>query len=356
MDIERKIELVKRRPTCEVLTENELRELFEKNEHPKHYIGFEISGKVHLGIGLCTALKMADFIEAGIKPTIFLADYHAWLNGKMGGDLGLIQKVANGYFKGAFLSLGLDEQKVDYVLGSEVYDRDYLKEVLDISRNVTIKRMMRCTTIMGRKEEDAMYSSSILYPAMQAADIHMLDIDIAHAGIDQRRVHVLSREISEKMGWKKAVAVHSHLLMGLQGPRKMGFEEREDVDVEISSKMSKSKPETCIFIHDSEDEIRGKIGKAYCPEKTVENNPLIELCEHIIMRDDRTPLRVERENKYGGDVVFESVGGLKEEFKNGKLHPADLKKAVSSALSAMLLPSRKYFEEHKELLDWKEPA
>ena len=74
MDIETKIELVKRKPTEEIVTEADLRRLFENYAHPRHYIGFEISGMVHLGTGLCTAIKLRDFMQAGIKPTIFLAD------------------------------------------------------------------------------------------------------------------------------------------------------------------------------------------------------------------------------------------------------------------------------------------
>ena len=49
VDIERKIELVKRKPLEEVVTEEDLRSSFENYKHPKHYIGLEISGKVHLG-------------------------------------------------------------------------------------------------------------------------------------------------------------------------------------------------------------------------------------------------------------------------------------------------------------------
>ena len=213
MDIERKIELVKRKPTEEVITEEGLREMFENYAHPKHYIGFEISGKVHLGTGLCTALKLKDFIEAGIKPTVFLADYHSWINGKLGGDLEQIRKIGIGYFKHAFVSLGLPEDKVDYVLASDIYDESYWPEVLRITKDTTIKRMLRCITIMGRKESEGTKSSAILYPAMQAADIFKLDVQIAHAGMDQRKVHMLAWEIARKQG-KKFVSVHGHLLPG----------------------------------------------------------------------------------------------------------------------------------------------
>ncbi|VVB58670.1 Tyrosine--tRNA ligase [Candidatus Anstonella stagnisolia] len=349
MDIEKKMELVMRPPIAEVLTRDEMKAVFENYAHPKHYIGFEISGKVHLGSGLVTALKLKDFMEAGIKPTIFLADYHAWINGKLGGDLEKIQKVATGYFKSAFVSLGLGEDKVNYVLASKMYDADYWKDVLDVCKSTTMARMLRCTTIMGRTEKDSLDSASIIYPAMQAADIFALDVQFMHAGMDQRKVHVLAREIADKFKRKKAVALHHRLLMGLSGPSKMGFEQNEKDDIEISSKMSKSKPETCIYVHDSEAEIKSKIAKAYCPEKTVENNPIIEMCEMLIMRDAK-PLQISRPAKFGGDVEFASATELKEVYTEGKLHPMDLKNAAAAEMAALLKPSRDYFEKHKELL------
>ena len=155
MDIEAKIELVARQPIVEVVTRDELKSLFETNSHPRHYIGFEISGKVHLGSGLLTSLLLKDFMAAGIRPTIFLADYHAWINGKMGCNLEKIQQVARGYFKSAFISLGLAEGKVDYVLASEAYGKDYWREVLRITKDTTMQRMLRCTTIIGRTQKDA---------------------------------------------------------------------------------------------------------------------------------------------------------------------------------------------------------
>ena len=347
MDVERKIELVRRRPAAEVITEEELRALFETNAHPKHYIGFEISGMVHLGTGLVSALKINDLIEAGVRPTIFLADYHAWLNGKLGGDLEKIQKVAKGYFKHAFISLGLDEARVGYILASESYDDDYWKNVLGVAKDTTLKRMLRCTTIMGRKESEANDAASILYPAMQTADIFKLDVDIAHAGMDQRKVHVLAREMADKWKRKKPIALHARLLMGLQGPQKMGMDESAKADVEISSKMSKSKPESCIYIHDSEEEIKKKIGKAHCPPKVVEENPIVEICEYILMRDENARMKIEREKKYGGDVEF-NLSELKMEYASGSLHPMDLKNAVARELAKVLTPSREYFAKHSE--------
>lgn len=350
MDIEGKIALVKRKPVCEIVTDSELRALFEGNPHPRHYIGFEISGRVHLGSGLLTSLILKDLMAAGVKPTIFLADYHAWINGKLGGDLEKIQAVATGYFKSAFVSLGLPEDKVNYVLASETYGKGYWKEVLRISKDTTMQRMLRCTTIMGRAQKDSLDCASVVYPAMQAADIFMLDVDIAHAGMDQRKVHMLAREIAEKHGRKKPVAMHHRLLMGLQGPQKMGLDENAADDLEISSKMSKSKPDSCIFIHDSEQEIARKLRGAYCPEKAEEGNPVLEMCGHFILRGEKSVLKVERPQKFGGDVEFSSYEELRGAYTAGKLHPMDLKSAVASSLAKMLEPSRKYFEKRPELL------
>lgn len=344
MDLEGKVELVKRAPAVELVTEGELRNLFEAKAHPRHYIGFEISGYVHLGTGLLTAIKVKDLMEAGVKPCIFLADYHTWINGKLGGDLELIRKIAAGYFKHAFVALGLPEDRVEYVLASELYDDEYWKMVLDISRNTTMNRMLRCVTIMGRKETETLSSAAVLYPSMQAADIFKLEVDIAHGGMDQRKIHMLAREIAPKLGREKPVALHTGLLAGLQSCLRMNPTEEEVID----AKMSKSIPDSAIFIHESEEDIRRKIGKAQCAPKVVEGNPIVQYAEMLVLRD--RALRIERPAKFGGDLEVADVAQLRKEFGDGKLHPMDLKNAVARELCAMLKPAREYFGKHSEYL------
>lgn len=345
MDTEKKVELVMRPPTQEVVTEEALRELFETNPHPNHYIGFEISGFAHIGTSLCTALKVKDLLEAGCRPTIWLADYHTWINGKLGGDLEKIQSVAEGYFKHCFVALGLDESRVSYKLASRTYSPDFWKMVLDISRNTTLKRMLRCITIMGRKETESTSSASVLYPAMQAADIFLLDAQIAHAGMDQRKVHMLAREVAPKLKREKPVALHGRLLPSLQGVERMNPTEEQVID----AKMSKSKPDSAIFVHEPEKEILRKINKAFCPEKVAEGNPLIEYAENLVLRE--RPLKVERPEKFGGDVEFATSKELRDAYTSGKLHPADLKGAVGKELAEMLKPVRDYFEAHPKYVE-----
>jgi len=343
MDIQEKIQLVKRPPTQEVVSEEKLKEIFENYKNPRIYDGFEISGMVHLGTGLCTTLKFRDFIKAGIKPTILLADYHSWINEKLGGDLDKIRKVGTGYFKHAFISLGLGEDKVKYILASDIYDSDYWADVLKIAKDTTIKRMLRCVTIMGRKETEVTKAAAMVYPAMQVADVFELEVQIAFSGMDQRKAYMLALENAKKRKYD-FVSVHGRLLAGLQGVQRMNPTE-EQVE---EAKMSKSKPSSAIFIHDSEDEIKSKIKKAYCPEKIIEGNPLIEYAEYLVLRDKK--LKVERPEKFGGDVEFETPEDLKKTYTEGKLHPMDLKNAVTRELIEILKPSREYFAKHKEYL------
>ena len=355
MDTDRRIALVMKRPTEEVVTVERLREMFETKKEIRHYIGYEISGFLHLG-GLAAALKIHDFIEAGIRPMIWLADYHSVINKKLGGDVELIRKVANGYFKHAFISMGLDESKVDYVMASDVYNQDYWGTVLKVGNEATLSRVKRAMTIMGRKESDESPASFIVYPLMQAADIFHLDIDIMHAGMDQRKVHMLAIDVAEKLGRQKPVAVHMHLLPSLKSDGRMNpGEQRTDknelmAEIAESNKMSKSKPDTAIFVNDSEDEIMRKMKAAVCQQKETDGNPVFEILKYIILRDDSAIMKIERPAKYGGDVQG-TLPEIEKMYKEGALFPLDLKEAVARELTGMLKPSREYFAKHPDFID-----
>ncbi len=273
MDITEKVELIKKPPTAEVVTEEELLDLFKINSNPKCYIGLEVSGFLHLGSLITTGYKINDFIKAGVHCTVFLADWHTLINDKLGGDWEKIAKVSK-YYKDAFKMFC---PGVHIKTGSELYseekNKDYWKDLVRFTKHMSLARTMRTLTIMGRSEkEEKVDLAKLLYPPMQAVDIHYLDLDIVHAGMDQRKIHMLVREIFPKMGkdWKVPVAVHQKLLPGLSQPS-------SSTDSKIPSKMSKSDPNSTIFIHDSDDEIKSKINKAWCEEGNIENNPLLEI-------------------------------------------------------------------------------
>jgi tyrosyl-tRNA synthetase len=147
------------------------------------------------------------------------------------------------------------------------------------------------------------------------------------------------------MGWKKPVAVHHHLLMGLAEP--VTLPTKDKLEQVIASKMSKSKPWTAIFIHDTEEQIRAKLRKAWCPERQTEMNPVLEIAKYIIFHE-RDSFTVERPSKYGGKITFEDYAELEKAYKAGQLHPQDLKDAVAKELAKILEPIRRYFETDRE--------
>jgi tyrosyl-tRNA synthetase len=348
MDIETRIDLIKKLPTEEVLVEEELRQLLETNEHPQHYQGFEISGMLHLGNLIVSGFKINDFIKAGIKCQAYLADWHSFINNKFEGDWDKIL-IAAKYYEEAF-KFFCPEVKI--VVGSDLYHNndEYWKSIMRFSKHMTLARTLRCMTIMGRSENEKLDLSQYFYPPMQAVDIKEIGADMPHGGMDQRKAHALAREIFPKMGWKKPVAIHHHLLMGIAEPVKL--ETKDKLEQVIASKMSKSKPWTAIFIHDTEEQIKEKLRKAWCPERQTEMNPVLEIVKYLIFHENKT-FEIERDSKFGGPVEFNTYEDLEDSYKNGKIHPQDLKQNVAREISKIIEPLRKHFEKptNKKLLD-----
>jgi len=348
MDIEEKMNLITRPPTEEIVTMNELRSLLENGEHLTHYIGFEISGPMHIGTLFISGFKINDFIKAGVDCKVFLADWHSYINNKFGGDWDKI-KIASKYYEEAFKFFC---PGVKIVHGSELYsgNDEYWKDLVKFSKHITLARNTRCLTIMGRSKKDKLDFAQYLYPPMQAIDIKAMNIDIAHAGMDQRKVHMLVREVFPKLGWKVPVAIHHSLLPGLSEPFRLGLDENSKLDMIFSSKMSKSKPFTCIFIHDDTDEIEKKIQKAWCPEGITDYNPVLEMTKQIIFHEFNT-LEIDRPAKFGGKISFENFYELEKAYKERKLHPADLKAGVAKAIDKIIAPIRSHFKGKPELLE-----
>ena len=190
---------------------------------------------------------------------------------------------------------------------------------------------------MGRSEDEAdADSSKLIYPSMQAADIFHMDLDLAIGGMDQRHAHMLARDVAGKLGYKKPVALHWPLLMGLQGGGRMDAAE---------FKMSKSNPNSAIFLHDEPNKVKKKMNKAFCPEAQVQDNPVLEHARLVIF-PEIGHLQINRPEKFGGDIRYESFEELSQAYGNGDIHPADLKNAVGAHISEILEPVQKYLAEN----------
>ena len=360
-EINRRAALIERN-LAELLTREELPGLLATGQRLKHYIGYEISGRVHLGGGLVAMAKVRDFQEAGVDCSVLLADWHTWINDKLGGDRDRIRRLAVSYYgeamKASLLCVGGDPGALRLILASDVYAdpaRDYWATVIEVAKHTSVARMQRSITILGRKEGEQHDFAKLIYPAMQAADIFALGVHIAHAGMDQRKAHVVARDVATKIRINtlrdaagtaiKPLAAHHPLLTGLLKPDRWPVRPEERADALAAMKMSKSKPRSAVFVHDSPDQIRAKLRGAFCPPAEVELNPVMDWIEQLCFGLGDAELRVERRPENGGPVTFSSIQEVREAYATGALHPMDAKAALADRLIDRLEPARKHFAD-----------
>jgi tyrosyl-tRNA synthetase len=346
---------------AEVIGETDLQTLVANGTKLNHYIGFEISGLVHLGTGLSSMLKIRDLQQAGVDCTVFLADWHTWINDKLGGDHELIKRVATEYFQPAMEAsaqiVGADPAAVRFVHGTQLYHANdrYWQTMVEISKNLTLSRVLKSTSIMGRDERESQPFAWLIYPPMQAADVFEMGTNIVHAGMDQRKIHVIAREVAMDVKINplrdingkqiKPVALHHNLLLGLQAPKTWPVPAGAEKDtIRTEMKMSKSIPGSAIFIHDSEEEVRSKIRKAFCPEKELDLNPIIDWVKHVIL-PIVGEIKFKREERFGGDFTVDNFAELAERYSSGELFPLDLKNNVADVLVDLLRPARDRFSD-----------
>ena len=308
------------------------------------YDGFEPSGRIHIAQGLMRAININKMTKAGVKFVMYVADWHAAANQKFGGDLKVIKKVGD-YFVAVWRACGMNLENVEFIYASDlVKDPDYWQLVLKISMMTTLNRILRCGQIMGRNSDEVQQSSQILYPLMQCADIFVLKTDICQLGLDQRKVNMLAREVARPLGFKKPMSIHHHMLMGLGKPPETDLDE---LNKKIARKMSKSNPDSAIFMLDTKADIKRKINKAWCPSGVIEENPVLEYCNYIIF-EKFDKFDIKRPEKYGGNVSYSSYSELEAAYEDGSLSPVDLKMTVIEYLDKLLAPVREHFEKEPE--------
>ncbi len=311
------------------------------------YVGFEPSGKAHVGWKVL-ATNLRRMLDADVNVLIFLADWHAWVNDKFGGDMDKIQTTGK-YMEEVFRALlghpkeGEGPGELRFAYASEVMDSgDYWARVLRCSKNMSLARARRTFSIMGRDEASGDGDlSKFFYPAMQAADIFEMNIDLAIGGMDQRKAHMYMREVADHWNWTKATCIHTPIISGLKsaGARMDSFDH----------KMSKSDPSGAILLHDTPEKMRKKMRKAYLDVEQ-DDSPIYELLQHIIL-PEQGHITVTPKPEYGDPSTYDSLDGFIAAVKSGAIHPLDAKFAVADAISAGLESMRNHFEANPALLD-----
>lgn len=334
----------------EIITDADLKMLLESGEQLIAYDGFEPSGQIHIAQGILKAINVNKMTKAGIKFKMFVADWHAMANNKMGGDLEKIQIVGK-YFIEVWKACGMNMDMVEFVWASDlIKNPDYWKLVLQVGKSNALKRFVRTAEMMGREESlDNLTGAHIIYSCMQVADIFMLGAKITQLGMDQRKVNMLAREVGPQLGppaggWKPVVVSH-HMLQGLL--KVQNHDEGDKISRTIALKMSKSHPDSAIFMTDTTEDIKRKIVKAWAPEGVVKENPVLEYCKYILF-ESFDEINIERPDKFGGNKTYATYAELEADYTSKALHPMDLKNTVIKKLDELLTPVRRHFEEDTE--------
>jgi len=322
----------------ECIQEDELKNLLAKKPNPICYDGFEPSGRMHIAQGILKSINVNKCTKAGCTFIFWVADWFALLNNKMDGDLKKIKTVGE-YMIEVWKACGMNMENVKFVWTSDeinAHSNDYWMKVMDIARRFNLSRVKRCSQIMGRNESDDLSAAQMLYPCMQCADIFHLKADICQLGLDQRKVNMLAREYCDQLKIKfKPIILSHHMLSGLK---------------EGQTKMSKSDPDSAIFMEDSEAEVNRKIKQAFCPPGIIQDNPCFDYLKHIIFQKFEE-LTITRKEENGGNKTYTSYDEIAADYTGGKLHPGDLKPAISKALNTLIQPVREHFEKDPKAKD-----
>jgi len=308
------------------------------------YVGFEPSGKAHIGWKVLS-LQLKRMLKADANVLIFLADWHAWVNDKFGGNMEDIQQTAV-YMEETFRALldypeeGDGPGQLRFYWASQLMDSgDYWARVLRCSKGATLPMVRKTFTIMGRDEASSDHDlSKFYYPAMQAADIFELDIDVAIGGMDQRKAHMFMRDMASKWNWKKATCLHTPILSSLKasGVRMDSFDH----------KMSKSDPNGALLLHDTLEQVQKKMKKAYLDPED-EHSPVYELAEHVVL-PEFGHIQVTPNPKFGEPSTWNDLESFKSAVMDGTLHPFDAKMGVAAGVAAGLSSIAQHFEANPE--------
>jgi len=334
MDIKDKLVLIKR--NCqEIIKEDELLEILKKKV-PSVYLGTAITGRPHVAYFLWV-LKLGDFLKAGFKVKLLLADLHGALDNTPWERLEKRYEYYNIVIPAMFKAIGVDTKNFEIIKGSSFQlKKEYMYDVLRMSSLASVHDTKKAGSEVV-KQSDNPKLSGLIYPIMQALDEQYLDVDIQYGGIDQRKILMFAREYLPKIGYKSRVEIMTPIIPGLVG-----------------KKMSASEPGSKIDLLDSSKTIQKKLNKAYCPEGELEDNGVMAFLKYVIMvikQDNKEDFVIERPEKYGGNIVYKNYESLERDFLNKKVHPMDLKNGLAKEIDNLVEKIRDAMKGKEKLVE-----
>jgi len=337
--------------------------LTEGKRHVKCYWGTAPTGRPHIGY-FVPLTKIADFLRAGVEVTVLIADIHAFLD-NMKAPLDLVAHRAKYYetlIRAVFDSLAIPTDKLKFVLGSTYQlTREYNLDNYRLCASVSEHDAKKAGAEVVKQVESPLLSG-LLYPGLQALDEQYLDCDFQFGGIDQRKIFTFAELYLPRLGYRKRSHLMNTMVPGLGG-----------------GKMSASDPNSKIDLLEGPDAVKKKIKLAFCEEGNIDENGVLAFVGAVLMpiselrherivaaraagaptdnlarpfttdnAPDGTTFSIPRDEKWGGPMHYATFADIQADFKDRKLHPGDLKGAVTRGINELLAPLRAAFDADPE--------
>ncbi len=295
-------------------------ERLKKGEKSAIVSGLNPSGTLQLGHKAVFDTNLLFQKKYGIPVFIPLSDDESYVAKKVDSRMDAVKHGVNLIID--ILAFGFDPKLTKVVF--DFYFTDIFSTAMNLSRHVT---MSEIKAVYGYLNEDNV--GLHFYPTIQSAHVLLPQISygiknvLVPIGADEDSHLRLCRDIASRMGYNKPAILHARFMPGIDG-----------------LKMSKSRPESAIFLHDTPESVSKKISRAFSGGRdTVEEhrklggNPDIDISFLYLSTYFLDASEAER---------------LRQEYTSGKLLSGELKKM----LTEKIVDFNEKFEERRKRVDF----
>jgi tyrosyl-tRNA synthetase len=333
----KKIEIIKEN-LAEVIGSQDLEKIINEGKNLKVYWGTSPTGKPHLGYFL-PMIKIAQLVKAGCEITILFADLHAYLD-SMKTSWELLDYRTKYYehlIKQLLLLFNVDLDKIKFIRGSEYQlTKEYTIDIYKLMSKITVDSAQKGGAEVVKQSNNP-FLSGLIYPILQILDEVYLKTDAELGGLDQRKIFMMSRDHLHKIGYKSNIHLMNPMIPNITAKTN-------------NEKMSSSEPNSKIDLLDSPKSIKKKINKAWSEPKNPENGLFIFLKNAIfpIMKlKEIKEFTINRDEKWGGKMIYTIYDKMVEDYKEDILTPQDLKLGIIDWLNDLLKPLQEYFNNQE---------
>ena len=301
--------------------------------------GTATTGRPHAAY-FVPAIKIAQFLQAGCKVKVLLADLHGFLDADKAPEATLGARAH--YYErtiGALLrAVGVDLDNLQFVhCSSYQLTPAFSRDLLRLSKRVSVHDAVKASSEIVKSTGDPVMADGI-YPMMQLLDEEYLGVDAEFGGIDQRKTFALANDTMTKaMGFKARAHLMNPMVPGLSG-----------------GKMSSSDPKSKVDLLDEPATIQKKIAKAFYAPGKVEGNGILAFIQHVLLPysqlqspDGKTTMSVVLKDQIE-PTVFRSFSEISAAYEADLLTPQIAKKVVTDGLSKLTTSIRSMFEADVE--------